>query len=473
MYSWWPPSRRRRRSLLRTKNDRIQDRLVLLVPIFWICCFLHVNLFSTSFGEETLKGVPAKETGDSVTETVNVLETAVEETVSRVCPAVVQLIGQPKQDQSSPLLLERLFTQWWPALAKEGLLGSGFLADREGYVVTTAHVVEGVDEVQLLSRDGEAYLGKVVGRDPAADIALIKTDGMNEVEPLCFGDSSQLRQGQWVLALGSPMGLQGTVSLGIVSAVDREGLGLTDLDTYIQTDAMLGPGSSGGPLVDLRGRVVGVCTGLGCTGNKLSRGPGFAIPSRFVLAILPRLKREGSIGRGWLGVSVKEDRQPGALVTRVLTTARKELRRGDLIVAIDGQTLRKPAELKRKVLSGEPGDGLELELIRDDRKISVELLLLPLPGCTTSGSAKPTRVLAMGAVLVPDDSSPGVQVDRVAENSAAWKAGVRRGDRVLEINGVLVMGFPELERLMERCRGTVLSVLLEREGRTYYVELQD
>jgi len=437
------------------RNDLAQSwRVPLKAVVLLFCCMV---IFLQEPGAATV---------------AEALEAAVEETSSRVCPAVVHISGEPRQEKESTLLLERLFAQWWPSLAEEGLLGSGFLADREGHVVTTSHVVAGVDRVQLATHDGRTFSGKVVGRDPAADIAVIKTGGMSDVEPLTLGDSSELRQGQWVLAVGSPMGLQGTVSLGIVSAVRREGLGLTDLDTYIQTDAMLGPGSSGGPLVNLRGEVVGVCTGLGCTGSHSNVGPGFAIPSDALKDILPRLKQEGAVRRGWLGVSVKEASDSGAEVTRVLTPARKELSVGDLIVGIGGQPVRGPGELKRLVLSREPGDALTMDLVRGEKRVSVELALLPLPGGGATLSELSDYAVLMGATLVPSRPSQDVLVDRVSDGSPAWRAGIRRGDRILEINGALVSRIEEIDGLLKECEGSVLSVLLDREGATRYVELE-
>src|SRR5262244_3048459 len=227
-----------------------------------------------------------------------------------------------------------------PAPEQRGV-GSGFIISREGYVLTNNHVVEDADQIKVKLANGKEYDGKVVGQDPKTDLALVKIDGSAELHPLTLGNSDELKVGSWVVAIGSPFGLEQTVTAGIVSAKGRV-IGSGPYDNFIQTDASINPGNSGGPLINTKGEVVGINTAILAQG----KGIGFAIPINMAKDIAPQLQQKGHVTRGWLGVSIQEmtpelaksfglTDNKGALVAQVLTGSPAEkagIEQGDVIV---------------------------------------------------------------------------------------------------------------------------------------------
>jgi len=400
------------------------------------------------------------------------MESLLSETASKVSPSVVHIMAPICRETAPPSRLETLFSQWWPSMVKKGLLGSGFFVDAQGSVITTEHVVAGVDHVELLLHDGRTLPGTVFGRDPVADIALIRASNTEQMPYLPLGDSSDLRVGQWVMAVGSPMGLSGSVSLGIVSASDRKGLGLNDLDIYIQTDALLGPGSSGGPLLNLRGEVIGICIGLGCMDPTGGTGPGFAIPVNILKTVLSQLNEHGTVYRGWLGISVQDAEGSGSRVIKILHPQRKELRVGDIILSIEEQVVRDSGELKRLTLHRQPGEVIHVRVLRDSSDMTLELALLSLPGIGSPFKRNTPYTILMGASLYPRELGVGVDVGRITHGSLAWHAGLEQGDYILEINGKMILELMDVERILKESEGQSLSILLERRGETHYVEIR-
>ena len=229
---------------------------------------------------------------------------------------------------------------------KQKSLGSGFVIDREGYILTNNHVVEKASSIKVKLSDEKEYDAKIIGRDPKTDIALIKIDINHELPSATFGDSDKLEVGDWVVAIGNPFGLEHTVTAGIVSAKGRV-IGAGPYDDFIQTDASINPGNSGGPLLNLKGEVIGINTAIASNGQ----GIGFAIPINVVQGLLPQLKSKGKIARGWLGVviqkitpeiakSFKLKEAEGALVSDVAEDGPAEkagIKRGDVIISYDGK----------------------------------------------------------------------------------------------------------------------------------------
>ena len=229
---------------------------------------------------------------------------------------------------------------------KQKSLGSGFIIDKEGYIVTNNHVIDGADEIKVRLYNEKEYQAKVVGRDPKTDLALIKIDGIKDLQPLTLGNSEDLKVGTWVVAIGSPFGLEQTVTQGIVSAKKRV-IGAGPYDDFIQTDASINPGNSGGPLLDLKGRVIGINTAIVASGQ----GIGFAIPIDMAKSIVAQLKDKGEVTRGWLGVGIQDvtpelaeywglDSTKGVLVTQVFEgdpADKAGVKKNDIIVALNGQ----------------------------------------------------------------------------------------------------------------------------------------
>ena len=281
----------------------------------------------------------------------------------RVSPGVVYIAATSAQGQGS---------------------GSGFVIGTDGTIVTNDHVVEGAERVTVrFTENGDPLAAKVVGTDPSTDIALLDVDESKVeggVKPLPLADSAELRPGQPAIAIGSPFGLQGTVTSGIVSALNREiqapnGFSISGV---IQTDAAINPGNSGGPLLDGEGRVIGVNSQIATNGGGSNSGVGFAVPIDTVKSVVPQLERDGEIERAFLGVTSSEaPPRDGALVREVSGEPARSggLRPGDLIVSFDGRTVASPSDLGQAVLTRKPGDTVEVVVQRDGSRETLDVTL--------------------------------------------------------------------------------------------------
>ena len=255
-------------------------------------------------------------------------------------------------------------------------LGSGFVISAEGEIVTNNHVVEGMDEIRVIFADGGESPAEIVGRDPKTDLALIRATAARDYHALPFGNSDAILPGDWVVAIGNPFGLDHTVTVGIVSAKGRE-LGLGPYDDFIQTDAAINPGNSGGPLLDARGRVIGINTAVNAQANTI----GFAVPMNLAKEILPQLRSAGVVTRGWLGVALQPitgeladalslASREGALVAEVLEqspAAAAGIAPGDVILRFGARRIAQPRDLSRAVAAAGVGESVEVELIREGR----------------------------------------------------------------------------------------------------------
>ncbi len=341
--------------------------------------------------------------------------------------------------------------------------GSGFFISSDGLIVTNNHVVEGADKVWVRIAEGsDRVAAKVVGRDPATDVALIKIDATRPYAPLPLGDSSKLRVGDWVMAVGNPLAMEHTVTVGVVSAKNRT-LGLSEatrsFEDFIQTDAAINLGNSGGPLVNLCGQVVGMNTAINAAGQNL----GFAIPVNTIRSVLPQLEKTGKVIRGYLGVSIsnldqkaqeafKLPSRNGALVQSVSRPGPADkagIKAGDVIIAVDGMPVKETRQLIDHVSAIAPGSKTELEVIRDGKRQMISVVLGERPDAegdqTASTPTDNTPSSKLG--LKVDDLSTrarrqfevpreieGVVVTDVSDSSPADEAGLRPGDIVMRID---------------------------------------
>ncbi len=379
--------------------------------------------------------------------------------------------------------MEREFTQ-------RGL-GSGVIVSDDGYIVTNHHVAGEADELEVVLSTGETYPAKLVASDSRTDLAVVRIEAEG-LPAVTMGDSRSARVGEWVLAIGSPFALSQTVTQGIISFLGREGVGLTDYESYIQTDAAINPGNSGGALVNLRGELIGINTAIASrTGGY--QGVGFAIPVEMVRDVMGDLIEFGRVRRGWLGVTIQDltdelrsqfgisDGVTGIVVSDVLPDTpaqRAGLERGDVITAMDGEAVVSVVSFRNRIAAAEPETRVTLRVLRDgrERRVQVELgaqetapdreAEAPRTGEDSLGwrleSLGRNRAEQLG---VPD--ARGVLIVGVARGGSAGRAGLASGDVILEIDRVRVSTAEEVERIMGDARNGVL-LLVWREGRTFF-----
>ncbi len=369
-------------------------------------------------------------------------------------------------------------------------LGSGFIIDKEGYILTNNHVVEGADEIKVTLKNEEKYEARVVGADPKTDIALIKIDADNDLPVLAFGDSDELRTGEWVMAIGNPFGLNHTVTVGVVSAKSRT-IGFGPYDNYIQTDASINPGNSGGPLINTKGEVVGINSAIyaGNAGGNI--GIGFAIPINSAKSILEDLKKKGSVTRGRLGVMIQKitpelakslnlSQNEGALIGDVEKESPAEksgIKRGDVIIEFNGQSVKTMKELPWMVSQTKPGVEVEVVVIRDGKKKVLKAILDTLEDMESQASVNMDEIGLRVQDITPNlakslklASTDGVLVSSVASDGPAGRAGIVKGDVIAEMNKEKVYNLKDFQEKMGKTKkdGTILF-LIKRERGTIYI----
>jgi serine protease Do len=375
-------------------------------------------------------------------------------------------------------------------------LGSGFIVDKTGYILTNRHVVEGADEI-MVSIARKEYKAKLIGRDARTDVALLKIDPPSEpLTVLNLGDSDQTEPGEWVMAIGNPFGLGGnSVTVGVVSYKGRNmqlqsGTGVD----MIQTDASINPGNSGGPLLNTRGEVIGINTLIVTQGLPQSAGVGFAVPINVAKEILPQLRDRGKVVRGWLGVQIiplSEDLArtygrtdaKGAAITDVTDDSPAEeagLKPGDVVIGVDGRPVNDNNDLSRYVASKAPGETVRLQVIRDgkEQSIAVKLGTFPEQGTDDDDEEEESGKAELGMTLrnlTPDiaerlempRTATGVVVMDVEAGENAEEAGLQRGDVIVSINGAPVDNVESFRTLITRAKADGLARLRVRRGRTH------
>jgi len=388
---------------------------------------------------------------------------------------------------------ERFFGDQMPKDYKQRGLGTGFIIDKEGFILTANHVVEGAEEILVTLADKRELTAKIIGRDPKTDLALIKIDPANDIIPLPLGDSAKLEIGEWVVAIGNPFGLGNTVTAGIVSAKYRQ-IGAGPYDNFIQTDASINPGNSGGPLLNTAGEVVGVNSAIfSQAGGNI--GIGFAIPINMAKDLLPQLKG-GKVVRGWLGVMIQpitaelkeklglQDRK-GALVADVITGGPAEkagIQRGDVIVSFDGKEIRESTDLPYLVASTPIGNKVAVEVIRKGQQKSVAVKVGELQEAREaeeSGKAEPTLGLMVDEIT-PElaeelglEETTGIIVTQVVNGSPAAEAGLKPGDIILEVDQQPMTNVRQFDRKIEGYKvGDIILLLIRRQETTIYLTLK-
>ena len=378
--------------------------------------------------------------------------------------------------------------------------GSGVIISSDGYIVTNNHVVSNATEIKVTTSDHREFLAEVVGTDPKTDLAVIKLKGnVSGLQAIQWGDSSKLRLGDVVLAIGNPFGVGQTVTMGIVSAKGRADLGINQYEDFIQTDAAINPGNSGGALVDMEGKLVGINSAiLSPTGG--NQGIGFAIPTNMAAPIFDSLKTSGKVARGWLGVSIQDVDQElvgalklpvsrGILISDVRAgapAARAGLRRGDVVTKVDGHVVETTGQFRNQIAAAGSGRKVAIEVLREGKTVNLTAELGDQPGDEGNigrpGNqlAKPQSGVLDGISLgelsaetrkafeIGSDVEHGVVVTRVQQGSPAARAGLRAGDVLLELNRQRVDSVREFEAAYGKAKDSLL-LLVHRAGATVFV----
>jgi serine protease Do len=384
---------------------------------------------------------------------------------------------------------------------RSNALGSGFVISEDGYIVTNNHVIEGADEIEIEFFSGDKLKAKLIGTDPKTDIALLKVESDKPLPFVKFGDSDQMRVGDWVMAMGNPLGQGFSVSAGIISARNRELSGT--YDDYLQTDAAINRGNSGGPLFDMAGEVVGVNTAI-LSPNGGSIGIGFSMASNVVNKVVGQLKEFGETRRGWLGVKIQDvtadmaeamgiAKPEGAMVSEVPEGPAKEagMQAGDIITSFDGGEVKDTRDLVRRVADAPVGEAVRVTVLRAGKS---ETLLVTLgrrelaegeavPAAVTAPQEQEKELLGMVVTpLTPDLSTEmglpsgasGLIVKSIGEESSAFEKGLRGGDLIVEAGQLPVTSLSDLEARIDEAKAAgrkSVLLLIRRGGEPRFVAL--
>lgn len=424
-------------------------------------------------------------------------------------------IQMPKAPDGSPL--QEFFDEFFKK--QQGLgggqprkvqsLGSGFVIDASGLVVTNNHVIEGADEVTVILTDNTRLKAEVVGRDKKTDVALLRVKPAKPLKFVEFGDSDQARVGDWVMAIGNPLGLGGSVTIGIVSARNRD-IHAGPYDNFIQTDAAINKGNSGGPLFDMDGRVIGINTAI-ASPNGGSIGIGFALPSKTAIAVVDQLKQFGETRRGWLGVriqAVTDDiaeslglkEAKGALVAGISEggpSAKAGIQAGDVIIRFDGKDVPNVRELPRMVADSAIDKKVPVTVLRKGKEVTVDVQLGRLEegekkeadktgkgGSTVAPTAKSVAGMTLGALdaearakfKIKDQVAKGVVVAAVDPGSVAAEKKIEPGNVILEVAQEEVASADDVAKKIEAAkkdgRKRVLLLIQSSEGEMRFVTIE-
>ena len=388
--------------------------------------------------------------------------------LEKVTPAVVNIaVLQRSPEDENPLLRDPFFRRFFggPQQSQPQVAaGSGVIVDaRNGYVITNAHVVKDAKEIQVTLRDNRRLPAKLVGADPGTDIAVVKIDPKNLVD-IKFGDSDALQVGDFVVAIGNPFGIGQTATSGIVSALGRSGLSVEGYEHFIQTDASINPGNSGGALVNLKGELIGINTAII---GPASVGIGFAVPSVLAKAVMDQVIRFGEVKRGRLGIAMEAvvGGGDGALIAEVepnSPAAAAGLRKGDIVVALNGRPVRAPAELRARLAVVPVGDIVEMKVQRGKETPTLKAQIGEIQ--RQAGTGQPIAELNGAALAeVERRGLPGkdraLLVTQVEAGSPAFAHGIRAGDLIIGVNQKRVATAQELAKALRAQGRLALNVV--------------
>ncbi|HDC4779773.1 TPA: serine endoprotease DegQ [Escherichia coli] len=407
--------------------------------------------------------------------------------LEKVLPAVVsvRVEGTASQGQKIPEEFKKFFGDDLPdqpAQPFEGL-GSGVIINAsKGYVLTNNHVINQAQKISIQLNDGREFDAKLIGSDDQSDIALLQIQNPSKLTQIAIADSDKLRVGDFAVAVGNPFGLGQTATSGIVSALGRSGLNLEGLENFIQTDASINRGNSGGALLNLNGELIGINTAILAPGGG-SVGIGFAIPSNMARTLAQQLIDFGEIKRGLLGIKGTEmsadiakafnlDVQRGAFVSEVLPgsgSAKAGVKAGDIITSLNGKPLNSFAELRSRIATTEPGTKVKLGLLRNGKPLEVEVTLDT--STSSSASAEMITPALEGATLSDGqlkDGGKGIKIDEVVKGSPAAQAGLQKDDVIIGVNRDRVNSIAEMRKVLA-AKPAIIALQIVRGNESIYL----
>jgi serine protease Do len=456
-------------------------KVVLFIPII-----LSIQFATAPANAKETKGSLAKET-----KLVEDSENAFVELAERVKPMIVNISPLTETPQSPDSGEGPPDSPEDRTPEDQGGSGSGVIIDKRGFIVTNDHVVGNAEEVEVGLFNRTSFTGKVVGKDPESDLALVKIDAGKDLPFVTLGDSTKIKVGQWAVAVGDPFGLDRSVTVGVVSAVGRENSELSPFEDFIQTDASINPGNSGGPLLNVRGEVIGINTAIIPFAERI----GFAIPSNVVQTVAEQLMAHGKVTRAWLGIGVQlwtpalaakfgVREGEGLLVSEVddgSPASSAGIEPGDVLLTVDGRIIDSPNSLARAIGVLAPGRKAEIEILRDGKEKTALVEMGEKRDKPIQANRPEPQKSFLGLNvedLTPDlakrfmiKEDQGVVVTKVEPGSAADAEGLKEGDLIREINREKVDRSEEFRKIVERSKADGVLLRIVREGRAFFVVL--
>ncbi len=470
----------------------LQKKKTLVLALVTACCaaffIAGLPLHALSGASQNLPGRPKtfSDLAESVSSAVVNIRTE-----STVEGGVYQHFFNSPFGREQPFneFFEKFFKQPFPHERKQRSLGSGFIIDKDGYIVTNHHVVKEADEIKIKLENGDSFSAELVGSDPQTDLALLKIEADKALPHLKLGNSDNLHVGDWVLAIGSPFGLEQTVTAGIVSAKGRV-IGAGPYDNFIQTDASINPGNSGGPLLNMKGEVIGINTAIVAAGQ----GIGFAIPANMANNIVSQLKTEGEVTRGWLGVRIQPvteeiaeyydlPKEKGALVTEIFPGDPADeagIQVQDVILKINGKSVEDSRELSATIANIPVGEEIAITLWRNGHKEEITVKVAKRDEQKIAqkegepGKAKTDIGISVANITnevarrLNLNSTRGVYVTDVEQDSKAARIGLRPGDVIKEINRQKINNIEDYRNIIKDIEaGDVIRMAVRKPNGMY------
>ncbi len=408
-------------------------------------------------------------------------------------------MGEQFKQFFGPHFFEQFMGPQGPQEYKEHALGSGFIINKEGYILTNNHVIAGMTDIRVITDNGDQYTAKIIGADPQTDLALLKVVPKKPLDVAYLGDSAKVQVGDWVVVIGNPFGLDHTVTAGIISAKGRR-LSSSNYDQFLQTDAAINRGNSGGPVFNLNGEVIGISTAI--IAPSIGQGIGFAIPINVAKTIIPQLIEHGKVIRGWLGVYIqnispdlaesfrlKRD-QKGAVVTKVIKDGPADkagIKQGDVIIKFDGKEVKNADDLPWIVSNTPIGSKIDVKILRQGKEKTIKVTVGELPSKTEVASIAAPKEENVSekklgitvSNITPDvqreynmQTDKGIVVTNVAEGSPADMAGIEKGDIVKQVNQKDINNVEDYSKVMSSVKkGEMVSLLITRGNANIYVAM--